>query len=229
MLRDKIGQQEYSARQAGLTFGIILAVIVPIIIILVYAGYLILKRMRESKDDTSYLSPIRASSRLKIEDDSRAISPVTPTSDQTYTYTSPVSDRSSSDSTKKRRSYDKTYRTHEPLKGLPEVEFEEKQWDLDEAPSPTSEYGSDSKPVYVEPQTDAVDSPTNEYSVPFDSGNKRHTYMQPDVQANKPDGARSASNPNLLDNRYTLPDYAVVNKDRNRDRVQSQSSIITDV
>lgn len=40
------------------------------------------------------------------------------------------SERSSLDS-KKRRSYDKSYKTNEPLKGVPEVEFDEnKVWDL---------------------------------------------------------------------------------------------------
>lgn len=144
---------------------------------------------------------------------------------------SPVSDRSSSGSStsKKRRSYDKTYRTHEPLKGLPEVEFEEKQWDLDETPSPTSEFEPDTKPIYSQPQE--VDSVkiNNNYSDPYDNLSKRHTYIEPELQANKVDEVKSASNPNLLDNRYTLPEYATVNKDKNRDRIQSQSSIITDV
>lgn len=143
---------------------------------------------------------------------------------------SPVSDRSSSGSStsKKRRSYDKTYRTNEPLKGLPEVEFEEKPWDLNDTPSPTSEYDPDSKPVYTEPhqQIDASKN-NNDYSVPFDNLNKRNTYVESEPLANKTDEAKSASNPNLLDNRYTLPDYATVNKDRKR--IQSQSSIITDV
>lgn len=191
-----------------------------------YAGFVILKRIKESKEETSYDSPSRAASRLKIDDDSRAISP---TSDESYTYMSPVSDRSSSgsNSSKKRRSYDKTYRTNEPLKGLPEVEFEEKQWDLDDdAPSPTSEYGSDSKPVYTEPHFVDNTNATSGYAVPL---NKRHTYMEPETQTDKAGEARSASNPNLLDNtnRYTVPEYATVNK--NRDRMQSQSSVITDV
>lgn len=191
---------------------------------------MILKRIKESNEETGYDGPTRAASRLKIDDDSRAISPVTPTSEGSYAYMSPVSDRSSagSNTSKKRRSYDKTYKTHEPLKGLPEVEFEEKQWDLDdEAPSPTSEYGSETKPLYTEPQKVVEAKTSNEYATPFDNASKRHTYIEPELQTNKTDEVRSASNPNLLDNRYTLPEYATVNKDRNR--VQSQSSVITDV
>lgn len=37
-----------------------------------------------------------------------------------------------SDTLKKSRSYDKVYRTHEPLEGKPNIEFPEKKWDLDE-------------------------------------------------------------------------------------------------
>lgn len=47
------------------------------------------------------------------------------------------SDRSSSGSSslggmKKRRMYDRSYRTHEPLPGKPPVDFDEKLWDLGE-------------------------------------------------------------------------------------------------
>lgn len=194
-----------------------------------YAVVKILKSMKESNDENAYGFTRGSVTRLKIDDDSRAVSPVTPTSEVSYTYMSPVSDRSSSGSStsKKRRSYDKTYRTHEPLKGLPEVEFEEKQWDLDDTPSPTSEYEPDNKPTYNESQQVHSPENNNEYSVPFDNYNKRRTYVESEPQINKTDEIKSASNPNLLDSRYTLPNYATVNKDRKR--IQSQSSIITDV
>lgn len=42
------------------------------------------------------------------------------------------SDSDKSSNAKKRRAYDKTYRTHEPLPNAPEVEFPEKLWDLSE-------------------------------------------------------------------------------------------------
>lgn len=113
--------------------------------------------------------------------------------------------------------YDKTYKTHEPLEGLPEIEFEEKAWDLEDPSPPATEYEPESK----------QQSPTvNEYAVPYDVTPKRHT--------DQPDGDRkffSSSNPNLLNNSerftYSSPDYATVDKERKR--VQSQSSIITDV
>lgn len=37
-----------------------------------------------------------------------------------------------SDTLKKSRSYEKVYRTHEPLEGKPNIEFPEKKWDLEE-------------------------------------------------------------------------------------------------
>lgn len=36
----------------------------------------------------------------------------------------------------KRRLYDKVYRTHEPLPNRPDIEFEDKDWDLKESISP---------------------------------------------------------------------------------------------
>lgn len=44
----------------------------------------------------------------------------------------PDSSKSDKSSIKKRRAYDKTYRTHEPLPNAPDVEFPEKLWDLSE-------------------------------------------------------------------------------------------------
>lgn len=49
------------------------------------------------------------------------------------------SDGSESDTLKKSRSYDKVYRTHEPLEGKPNIEFPEKKWDLDEEDITSSE------------------------------------------------------------------------------------------
>lgn len=46
-----------------------------------------------------------------------------------------------SDTLKKSRSYEKVYRTHEPLEGKPNIEFPEKKWDLDEEDVTSSEGG----------------------------------------------------------------------------------------
>lgn len=54
-----------------------------------------------------------------------------------------VSDGSEADSDtlKKSRSYEKVYRTHEPLDGKPNIEFPAKKWDLDEEDIVSSEGG----------------------------------------------------------------------------------------
>lgn len=51
------------------------------------------------------------------------------------------SDGSEVDTLKKSRSYEKVYRTHEPLEGKPNVEFPEKKWDLEEEDITSSEGG----------------------------------------------------------------------------------------
>lgn len=48
----------------------------------------------------------------------------------------------------KRRNYDRSYNTNEPLPGKPDYEFEEKPWDL---PSPTSTTPSPIPPTTVKP------------------------------------------------------------------------------
>lgn len=54
-----------------------------------------------------------------------------------------ASDGSDSDTLKKSRSYEKVYRTHEPLEGKPNIEFPAKKWDLDEEDFTSSEGGSE--------------------------------------------------------------------------------------
>lgn len=48
------GQQEYSSRQAGITFGIVLAIIIPLVLLLVYVGYKILQKRKASEDEPLY-------------------------------------------------------------------------------------------------------------------------------------------------------------------------------
>lgn len=58
----------------------------------------------------------------------------------------PISDSSTieTNSTKKRRSYDRVYRTNEPLPDKPDIDFEDKEWDLKEPISPTGSDSTDS-------------------------------------------------------------------------------------
>lgn len=182
--------------------------------------------------------PSRSASRLKLNEpdsviENRNLSPLMP-SDDDYTYKSPIaSDRSSSSSndSKKRRSYDRTYRTHEPLEGLPEVEFEEKPWDLESLSPNDIEYSPESKPKvvgrhafvpaggiptpFIYNRSESIPSPV--YSVPHSPGGN------PDV------AKASSSNPNLLD--YGSDDYAQVVRPIGEKPApsKSQSSMITEV
>lgn len=130
---------------------------------------------------------------------------------------SPISTNSPSDtgigSLKKRRSYDKTYRTHEPLEGRPNGEFENKPWDPNvdlyedvDGPlrSPNTSFRSSASPT----------SPTSsiQYALPYNS---------------KPDLVNLDNKDKTLS--YNSDDYAVPLKKTPKERFSSQSSIITDV
>ncbi|XP_018331597.1 protein mesh isoform X2 [Agrilus planipennis] len=251
--------QEYSARQLGITGGIIIAILIPLILCIAYITLRIFKSVKKNKNAHAWLfakPPSRAASRLKLNEQEamvanmRPVSPLTPPSDEEYTYRSPVpSDTNSLRSFgKKRRSYDKVYRTHEPLKGLPEIDFEDKQWDLD------SDLDSDIKrrSDLASPTSTVFESPNNSSSPPtprnpaspvytepfsYDRQNVRHTTLDPPLLPS-PDLTKSyrSSDPNLLEQKSS-PDvsYATVNKPkaqtlRHSTRPSaSQSSIITDV
>ncbi|XP_063911359.1 protein mesh isoform X1 [Zophobas morio] len=192
-------QQEYSSRMAAITSGIILAVLIPIILVIAYVVFIVCKRYSNDRNSWQYnAAPAEPTTRTKLTE-ARPLSP--PMSDDEYSLRSPApSDRSSTSSMgKKRRSYDKVYRTHEPLEGLPETDFEDKPWDV--------EYDPDNKPP-PSPTTSAV------YTEPFSS---------------KPDLVKFQSNPNLSGPHrftYNSDDYTLPIK---KNRISSQSSIITDV
>ncbi|RLU22385.1 hypothetical protein DMN91_004663 [Ooceraea biroi] len=54
-----IRKQEYSSRQAGVTTGIILACLVPILLIVVCVGYRILKGRKEQREQDEVLARTR--------------------------------------------------------------------------------------------------------------------------------------------------------------------------
>lgn len=233
----KIGQQEYSARTAGATSGIILAVLLPLALCILYIGYRVFKNYNKNDTNSWLLNPpSRSASRLKLNEhdpitpSSRTISPTTPPFDEEfneYTYRSPIgSDRSSSStSSKKRRSYDKTYRTHEPLEGVPEIDFEDKEWDLDTSLlepdyEPSNKLNGNNKTMYQ--RSESVDP---DY---LSAVTQPVTTINPQL---------SQSNPNLIDYNtpYGLNSHSPVDKLRadtlpfNRLTTKSQSSIVTDV
>lgn len=50
------GQQEYSSRQAGITTGIVLACLIPILLIVVCVGYRLLKGRKEQREQDEILT-----------------------------------------------------------------------------------------------------------------------------------------------------------------------------
>ncbi|XP_011501466.1 PREDICTED: protein mesh [Ceratosolen solmsi marchali] len=110
-------QVEYSQRTAWTTMGIIAAVLVPALILVGIAFALIRKNGKESWSSMS-----KSSSLAKL--------------------TRPV-DVGETSSGHKRRNYDAVYRTHEPLPGKPNIDFEDKDCDLAEhSGSPVSTISS---------------------------------------------------------------------------------------
>lgn len=83
-----------------------------------------------------------------------------------------------SDKPKKRRAYDKTYRTNEPLPNAPDVEFPEKPWDLSEEDllslTTPSETESNRDSTLTRPTQDIkfINQPrqTGRHALPIDSG-----------------------------------------------------------
>lgn len=106
------GEVFYARRSGWIATGVIFCAIVPILLCIVCALYRYRKRARSEDPNWKLQLPrSRASSRTNLRSDGS---------------------EADSDTLKKSRSYEKVYRTHEPLEGKPNVEFPEKKWDLDE-------------------------------------------------------------------------------------------------
>jgi hypothetical protein len=97
------GQVEYSQRIAWTTMGMIAAVLIPALILVGTVFALIQK-----KEGQPWALPMQSSGSAKLR----------------------AQDETSSGH--KRRKYDAVYRTHEPLPGKPDIDFEDKDWDLGE-------------------------------------------------------------------------------------------------
>lgn len=153
---------------------------------------------------------------MKINElNSDGASPTTPLTEDEYTYRSPTNSEQG-----KRRSYDKSYRTHEPLKGLPEVEFEEKPWDVtsDNTQSPVSETKMER------------DSSSVEYALPYNA--KNAAFYQPRSPA---ESVQFRNDLKLERPETEVPYYAEIDKDKKKSdrdlnkRLQSQTSLSTAV
>lgn len=120
----RTGEVFYTRRAAWITTGIILAVMVPLLMCVICGVYCY--RKKALKEDPDYKLPIGNRSR---------------SNSQSATFRHMNSDGSEIDSgtLKKARSYDRVYRTNEPLEGKPNVDFPEKKWDLEDVDITSSE------------------------------------------------------------------------------------------
>ncbi|XP_066592875.1 protein mesh isoform X2 [Prorops nasuta] len=148
---------EYAQRTAWTTMGIISAVLIPLAALI---GCVFVFIRNNQKQGGSITRSWRYSERGSgVDNESTILKTLTPLK----AYDRPVSPESDTSTIgsnpKKRRSYDKVYRTHEPLPNRPDIEFEEKDWDLKEPNSPTE---SD---VTIDSIKKTAGSPTRESDV----------------------------------------------------------------
>lgn len=130
-----LGEVFYTRRVAFIAIGIILAVILPLMLCIICGVYRF--RQKQLKEDPQWQMTMprsRASSRTNL----RALNANGEPNDYD-------SDTDATGTLKKSRSYDKVYRTNEPLPGKPRIDFPAKKWDLDEDEDVTSSEGSDNK------------------------------------------------------------------------------------
>lgn len=123
----------YTRRVAFIAIGIIILVICPLMLCIVCGVYRY--RQKQLKEDPHWQMPVLPRSRASSARNLR-----------TLNY-GPEDDSDTDASTlKKSRSYDKVYRTNEPLPGKPQIDFPAKKWDLDEHDEDvTSSEGSDNR------------------------------------------------------------------------------------
>lgn len=122
---------EYESINAGITTGIVLAILFPMLSCLAATAYcLYKKRNKESTTAWEFNIPrSRSNSRVRLNDSNLYSNEQSPIESPNRVQ-SPVSDTSSLASNKVKRNYEKTYRTNEPLPGKPDYEWEEKDFDL---------------------------------------------------------------------------------------------------
>uniref|UniRef100_A0A2H1V8T1 SFRICE_010217 n=1 Tax=Spodoptera frugiperda TaxID=7108 RepID=A0A2H1V8T1_SPOFR len=87
------GKQEYSSRTLGATWGIISAIMIPIVIVLICIGWrLLLRKKAEEKEDREFMNikPLDPEESLRINSDDESIPYKKDTSDDTPEPTEPV-------------------------------------------------------------------------------------------------------------------------------------------
>jgi len=122
--------------------GIIAVVIIPVMACIVGGFLYIRKNQTQGGSMRSWGYTGRVST---VDNESTLSKPLKTYDDRTITPISDTSTIETNSSPRKRRNYDRVYRTHEPLPNRPDIDFEDKEWDLKEPVSPTgSDSGADS-------------------------------------------------------------------------------------
>lgn len=122
--------------------GIISAVLIPAVACIA-GGFLYIRKKQSTRDS---MKSWRYTDRGSAIDNESTLSKQTMPLKSYDRAISPISDSSTieTNSSKKRRSYDGVYHTHEPLPNRPDIDFEEKEWDLKVPNSPTESDSTDS-------------------------------------------------------------------------------------
>lgn len=128
-----LGEVYYTRRVAFTAIGIIVAVILPLMMCIVCGAYRFRqKQLKENPQWQMSLPRSRASSRTNLRQLSNSVGGgIGGPEDDSDTDTTGI--------LKKSRSYDKVYRTNEPLPGKPLIDFPAKKWDLDDEDFTSSE------------------------------------------------------------------------------------------
>ncbi|XP_032663680.1 protein mesh isoform X1 [Odontomachus brunneus] len=145
---------EYAQRTAWTTMGIISAVLIPVVGCIA-GGYFYIRKKQSTGSSTKSWRSIDRGSGIDNESTlSKQTMPLKPY-DRAV---SPISDDSTieNNSSRKRRIYDRVYRTNEPLPNRPDIDFEEKEWDLKEPNSPTESDSTDSMRKTASPKESDV-------------------------------------------------------------------------
>jgi len=136
-----VGRIEYVQRTAWTVMGIISVVLIPVIVCIAGGFFYIRRNQRRGGSTKSW----RYSDRESGIDNGSTLSKLKSFDDRAITPISDASTVEANSGTRKRRNYDKVYRTHEPLPNRPDIDFEDKEWDLREPNSPAgSDSGTDS-------------------------------------------------------------------------------------
>lgn len=134
-----------------------------------------------------------------------------------------------------KRTYDKTYRTNEPLAGKPDVEWEEKDWDV--SPGGSDFSGRKTPPrqrIHSDPEYATVeDSPmsrtgTIDSGIGYDKQEHRPYTMYDDYEREDDNLQKTSSSSQPILN-YNSDDYAQVKKPIKNVPISTMSSKITAV